>query len=86
MKQRSYKKNPSVSGMTLYPNIKKIKSIVWNLAEDRDKIKCRIFYFYKNELLLPYNARFLVKKNSCDNFFSFLSYFSYYHGQTDICI
>ena len=54
-----------MSGMTLYP-IKKIKSIVWNLAEDRDKIKCRIFYFWKrevqNELLLPYNPLFLVKK------------------------
>ena len=38
-----------MSGMTLYP-IKKIKSIVWNLAEDRDKIKCRIFYFWKREV------------------------------------
>ena len=39
-----------MSGMTLYPIKKKLKSIVWNLAEDRDKIKCMIFCFWKREV------------------------------------
>ena len=34
---------------------------------------------HKNELQLLYNPWFLVK-NSCLNFFSFLSYFLDYHG------
>ena len=52
---------------------------------ERGKIGYLKMWGYKNELLLPHNPWFLLEnnENSCYSFFSFLSYFFYYHGHAE---